>query len=95
MSEQKTVVNNSGIGLSGALFITFLVLKLTDVIDWSWWWVTAPLWIPLCLLLAFFGVLALIWAVIAIIAVCLRRRESKADILRDRVNNLHSKMDLE
>jgi hypothetical protein len=24
----------------------FLVLKLTEVIDWSWWWVTAPLWIP-------------------------------------------------
>lgn len=33
-----------GIGLGGALFITFLVLKLTGVIDWSWWWVTAPLW---------------------------------------------------
>lgn len=27
-------------------FIVFLVLKLTDVIDWSWWWVTSPLWIP-------------------------------------------------
>jgi len=27
------------------LFIVFLVLKLCDVIDWSWWWVTAPLWI--------------------------------------------------
>lgn len=29
-----------------ALFLVFLVLKLTDHIDWSWWWVTAPLWIP-------------------------------------------------
>lgn len=28
------------------LFITFLVLKLTSVIDWSWWFVTAPLWVP-------------------------------------------------
>jgi hypothetical protein len=27
------------------LFIIFLVLKLTNVIDWSWWWVTSPLWI--------------------------------------------------
>lgn len=27
------------------LFIVFLVLKLTGVIDWSWWWVTCPLWI--------------------------------------------------
>lgn len=28
------------------LFIAFLVLKLCKVIAWSWWWVTAPLWIP-------------------------------------------------
>jgi len=35
-----------------ALFLVFLVLKLTHVIAWSWWWVTAPLWIPLA-----FGVL--------------------------------------
>ena len=26
------------------LFVVFLVLKLTNVIAWSWWWVTAPLW---------------------------------------------------
>lgn len=26
------------------LFTVFLVLKLTSVIAWSWWWVTAPLW---------------------------------------------------
>ena len=36
-----------------------VVLKLTGVIAWSWWWVLAPLWIcgiilvlPLCLLVA-------------------------------------------
>lgn len=27
-------------------FVVFLVLKLTGVIGWSWWWVTSPLWIP-------------------------------------------------
>ena len=36
---------NTGISASFVLFIVFLVLKLTDVIDWSWWWVTLPLWI--------------------------------------------------
>jgi hypothetical protein len=41
--------SSNGIGLGGAVFIVFLVLKLTDVIDWSWWWVTAPLWIPFVL----------------------------------------------
>ena len=27
------------------LFIVFLVLKLNKTIDWSWVWVTSPLWI--------------------------------------------------
>lgn len=26
------------------LFFIFLVLKLTDLINWSWWWVTCPIW---------------------------------------------------
>lgn len=40
--------NNSGlvsrIGVAELLFIVLLVLKLTNIIAWSWWWVTAPLW---------------------------------------------------
>lgn len=30
--------------LLGLTFLVFLVLKLCKVIDWSWWWITAPLW---------------------------------------------------
>jgi hypothetical protein len=37
--------NGGGMGLGTILFLIFLVLKLTNYIDWSWWWVTAPLWI--------------------------------------------------
>lgn len=39
--------NNTGggMGLGTILFLIFLVLKLTNYIDWSWWWVSAPLWI--------------------------------------------------
>lgn len=37
--------SSGGLGISGVLFLIFLVLKLVGVIDWSWWWVTAPLWI--------------------------------------------------
>jgi len=36
------------------LFVVFLVLKLCGVIDWSWWWVTAPLWGQLTLVAAVF-----------------------------------------
>lgn len=27
------------------LLLIFLVLKLTNLISWSWWWVLAPMWI--------------------------------------------------
>jgi hypothetical protein len=26
------------------LAILFIGLKLTDYIDWSWWWVLSPIW---------------------------------------------------
>lgn len=39
--------NNYGIGFPGALFLVFLVLKLLHVINWSWWWVFAPIWISI------------------------------------------------
>jgi hypothetical protein len=46
-------MEGKGIGLGTILFVVFLVLKLCGVIDWSWWWVTAPIWIPVafCLLI--------------------------------------------
>ena len=31
------------------LLIAFIVLKLCGVINWSWWWVFSPLWIPLAI----------------------------------------------
>jgi len=36
--------SSSGIGVLGLLGVAFVVLKLTGVIDWSWWWVTLPFW---------------------------------------------------
>ena len=36
--------SSSGIGVLGLLGVAFVVLKLTHVINWSWWWVTAPFW---------------------------------------------------
>lgn len=38
-----------GVGFTGLLLIAFIVLKLTHVIEWSWVWVLAPLWVPLAL----------------------------------------------
>ena len=51
---------SNGLGLGTVLFIVFLILKLTDTIDWSWWWVTNPLWIPLALGVVVMGIMGLI-----------------------------------
>ena len=48
------------INIGVILFLIFLVLKLTGVIAWSWWWVTCPLWIGF----AIFGGLALLGLII-------------------------------
>lgn len=58
MSE-KSSSSSSGIGFGGALFLVFLVLKLTGVITWSWWWVTAPLWGGLVVVVIVLGAIAL------------------------------------
>jgi len=47
-----------GSGFFSLLTILFIALKLLDKINWSWWWVLGPLWIPLvlglCILIFFF-----------------------------------------
>lgn len=42
--------SGSGIGFTGLLTIAFIVLKLTNVIDWSWLWVLSPIWISFVVL---------------------------------------------
>lgn len=44
--------SSSGISFIGLLQIVFIVLKLIDKIDWSWWWVLAPIWGTFVLYLA-------------------------------------------
>jgi len=39
-----------GIGFVGALQITFIILKLTKIIKWSWLWVFSPTWISAILI---------------------------------------------
>jgi len=42
------------IGFFGLLGIVFICLKLMGYIDWSWWWVTMPLWIFVAFFVAIF-----------------------------------------
>jgi hypothetical protein len=54
MSNNNSSSASGGITFLGVLFIVFLVLKLTHYIDWSWWWVLAPIWVAPVLALIFF-----------------------------------------
>lgn len=54
---------SSGIGLPGVLFVVFLVLKLTGNIDWSWWWVTSPIWISVLLAISVVIILIFVFLV--------------------------------
>ncbi len=55
MSENnKNTAIGGGLTFLQVLFLIFLVLKLTGktvVATWSWWWVTAPLWGGLAIVL--------------------------------------------
>jgi hypothetical protein len=55
MSESRT----GGIGFFGLLTIVFITLKLTNYIDWSWWWVLSPLWIPFAIIVLVILLLAI------------------------------------
>ena len=55
-----------GFSLGTLIFVIFLILKLTHtgtVANWSWWWVTSPLWIPIG-----------IGAILLILAILLRNK---------------------
>ena len=57
---------SGGIGFAGLLTVAFVVLKLTHVIDWSWWWVLAPIWISVGLAIVILGIFGLVVGGIAI-----------------------------
>ena len=48
------------IGFLGLLTLVFIVLKLTNYIDWSWVWVLSPLWLGWLSLTTILFILALI-----------------------------------
>ena len=59
MSKTNDIGYSASLNFGTVLFLIFLTLKLTGYIAWSWWWVTAPLWVPA----------AAIFLIIAIVAV--------------------------
>lgn len=62
-NDNEKITNCSfGGGFFGMLTITFIVLKLCNVIDWSWFWVLSPLYPAIIVLF-----LAMLFIIIALI----------------------------
>ncbi len=57
--------SKSGISTVTLLTLIFIVLKLTHVIGWSWWWVLSPLWISAAIAV----IIVLLWIIYKIIKV--------------------------
>ena len=51
--------SSKGLGLC-VLAVVFIVLKLIGVIDWSWWWVLAPVWIPVIIVVIAYIVISIV-----------------------------------
>ncbi|WNN94173.1 membrane protein [Gordonia phage Elinal] len=64
-TQQPATPVTVGPSFGGLLFLVLLTLKLTGVIDWSWWWVTAPLWIG--------AIAAVLFAVFLLIVILLTK----------------------
>jgi hypothetical protein len=62
--QTTTVISSS---LTTILFVVFLTLKLTGNIDWNWWWVTSPLWLPLAILIGFVALVITIGIIFVIL----------------------------
>ena len=51
--------SSRGISFMGLLTVLFIGLKLSNIIDWGWGWVLAPIWVGPSILLVM-GIIALI-----------------------------------
>jgi hypothetical protein len=94
MSESKTNVSVFGWGsFMPALALILITLKLTNTIDWSWWWVLAPVWVPFTIaivIIAGFLVFAL-GSVIVADLVAKQQMKIRKRVFREKVTELKDK----
>ena len=88
LEDKKITFGFGKIGLLGAIFIVFLIFKLGEigvVANWSWWWVTSPLWVPFGIILGIF----IIWLLLNLAIIFIEHWQQKRSGRRYRNNNSH------
>jgi hypothetical protein len=64
--SSSSQTSSGGIGVCGLLGVVFVTLKLCGVIDWSWWWVTAPFWGGLVIVFGIAGIALLLALIVSL-----------------------------
>ena len=77
MSDSNT---SGGIGFMGALAIAFIVLKLTEVIDWAWIWVLVPIWGALAIGIAVFIIYVVVVLLITVVQSIPKKKKKPVDL---------------
>jgi|GEM_PF-413708 len=72
MSQSSNNSTNGGIGFSGLLAIVFITLKLLNKIDWSWWWVLSPIWIPISVI----ALIIFLWLVGKVVVLIIKKHKT-------------------
>lgn len=65
--KSSSSASSGGIGFLGLLAVLFIGLKLTGYIDWSWWWVLAPIWAGWAIVLGIVVIGLLVAGILALV----------------------------
>lgn len=68
MENNKKVTIGCISPLTVIIFLAFFFAKIYDKIDWSWWWVFSPLWIPVAIALTILLIAGLIYLIALIMS---------------------------
>ena len=80
-------VRSGGIGVLGLLGVLFVGLKLTNFIDWSWWYVLLPFYGVTVLIVGILVVAAFIAGLAAIAVKTIENNQTKKRIEARRINS--------
>ena len=58
--ENNTIKFSWSWPVSIIVFLAFFFAKIYNKIDWSWWWVFSPLWIPIVFGITFIIIIILL-----------------------------------
>ena len=53
--------------LTVIIFLAFFFAKIFNYVDWSWWLIFSPLWIPFTIVITLVLIFGLIWIIIILI----------------------------